>query len=46
MKEVLQKYLEYENKKIPIEQGEAGDILIIAGLEKANVADTICDLES
>ena len=22
---------------------EAGDIVIIAGLEKANVADTICD---
>jgi predicted membrane GTPase involved in stress response len=26
-------------------KGEAGDIVIIAGLEKANVADTICDLE-
>ena len=30
---------------MPIEIGEAGDIVIIAGLEKANVADTICDLE-
>ena len=25
--------------------GEAGDIVVVAGLEKANVADTICDLE-
>ena len=32
-------------QKVPIEKGEAGDIVIIAGLEKANVADTICDLE-
>ena len=32
-------------KKVPIDKGEAGDIVIIAGLEKANVADTICDLE-
>ena len=32
-------------KKVPIEIGEAGDIVIIAGLEKANVADTICDIE-
>ena len=31
-------------QKVPIETGEAGDI-VIAGLEKANVADTICDLE-
>ena len=30
---------------MPIEVGEAGDIVIIAGLEKANVADTICDPE-
>ena len=34
-----------ELKRVPIEVGEAGDIVIIAGLEKANVADTICDLE-
>ena len=30
---------------MPIEIGEAGDIVIIAGLQNANVADTICDLE-
>ena len=42
----LTKIFRYEGtKKVPIEQGEAGDIVIIAGLEKANVADTICDLE-
>ena len=42
----LTKIFRYEGtKKIPIEEGEAGDIVIIAGLEKANVADTICDLE-
>ena len=42
----LTKIFRYEGtKKIPIEVGEAGDIVIIAGLEKANVADTICDLE-
>ncbi len=42
----LTKIFRYEGtKKVPIELGEAGDIVIIAGLEKANVADTICDLE-
>ena len=42
----LTKIFRYEGtKKVPIEQGEAGDIVIIAGLEKANVADTICDLD-
>ena len=42
----LSKIFRYEGtKKVPIEVGEAGDIVIIAGLEKANVADTICDLE-
>ncbi len=42
----LTKIFRYEGtKKVPIEQGVAGDIVIIAGLEKANVADTICDLE-
>ena len=42
----LTKIFRYEGtKKKPIETGEAGDIVIIAGLEKANVADTICDLE-
>ena len=42
----LTKIFRYEGtKKVPILTGEAGDIVIIAGLEKANVADTICDLE-
>jgi len=29
----------------PIEEGKAGDIIAIAGLTKATVADTICDLQ-
>ena len=42
----LTKIFRYEGtKKVPIDKGEAGDIVIIASLEKANVADTICDLE-
>jgi GTP-binding protein len=42
----LTKIFRYEGtKKVAIEVGEAGDIVIIAGLEKANVADTICDLD-
>jgi len=42
----LTKIFRYEGtKRVPIEVGEAGDIVIIAGLEKANVADTICDLD-
>ena len=42
----LTKIFRYEGtKKVPIQTGEAGDIVIIAGLEKANVADTICNLE-
>ena len=42
----LTKIFRYEGtKKVPIEIGEAGDIVVIAGLENANVADTICDLE-
>ena len=42
----LTKIFRYEGtKKVPILTGEAGDIVIIAGLEKANVADTICDLQ-
>ncbi len=42
----LTKIFRYEGtKKVPIEIGEAGDIVVIAGLEKANVADTICDIE-
>ncbi len=42
----LTKIFRYEGtKKVSIEEGEAGDIVIIAGLENANVADTICDIE-
>ncbi len=42
----LTKIFRYEGtKKVTIDVGEAGDIVIIAGLEKANVADTICDLD-
>jgi GTP-binding protein len=42
----LTKIFRYEGtKKVPIDVGEAGDIVVIAGLEKANVADTICDPE-
>ncbi len=42
----LTKIFRYEGtKKVPIDIGEAGDIVVVAGLEKANVADTICDLE-
>ena len=42
----LTKIFRYEGtKKVPIEIGEAGDIVVVAGLEKANVADTICDLD-
>ena len=42
----LTKIFRYEGtKKVPIDKGEAGDIVVIAGLEKANVADTICDID-
>tara|TARA_B100000963_G_scaffold60448_1_gene48379 strand:- start:48914 stop:50737 length:1824 start_codon:yes stop_codon:yes gene_type:complete len=42
----LTKIFRYEGtKRVAIDEGEAGDIVIIAGLEKANVADTICNLE-
>ena len=30
--------------RVPVEEAEAGDIVAIAGLGKATVADTICDL--
>ena len=30
----------------PIDEGKAGDIIAIAGLTKATVADTICDLQA
>ena len=31
--------------RVPIERAEAGDIVAIAGLEDATVADTLCDIE-
>lgn len=31
-------------EKVPVEEAEAGDIVSIAGLEKASVADTLCDI--
>jgi len=41
----LTKLLRFEGtKKIPVEEVVAGDIVIIAGLAKATVSDTICDL--
>jgi len=41
----LTKLLRFEGtKKIPVDEVVAGDIVIIAGLTKATVADTICDL--
>ena len=33
-------------KKVDLEEAEAGDIISIAGLSKASVSDTICDLEN
>src|SRR6202012_5785642 len=30
--------------RVPVERAEAGDIIAIAGLEDATVADTLCDL--
>jgi len=31
--------------RVPVERAEAGDIIAIAGLENATVADTLCDVE-
>ena len=31
--------------RVPVERAEAGDIIAIAGLQTATVADTLCDLE-
>jgi GTP-binding protein len=31
-------------ERIPVEEAKAGDIVSIAGLEKASVSDTICDI--
>ena len=41
----LTKLFRFEStNKVPVEKVEAGDIICIAGLKKASVADTICDL--
>ena len=41
----LTKLLRFEGtKKVPVNEVVAGDIVIIAGLTKATVSDTICDL--
>jgi GTP-binding protein len=32
-------------QRVPVERAEAGDIVAIAGLETATVADTLCDLQ-
>jgi GTP-binding protein len=31
--------------RVPVDRAEAGDIIAIAGLENATVADTLCDIE-
>ncbi len=39
----VQKILAFRDvKRVPIDQGEAGDIIAISGLSKATVADTLC----
>jgi GTP-binding protein len=41
----LTKLLAFEGiKRVPIEEAVAGDIVAIAGIEKATVSDTLCDL--
>ena len=40
----LTKLFRFESTdKVPVERVEAGDIICIAGLKQASVADTICD---
>src|SRR5690606_37696091 len=42
----LNKLLTFKGiERVAVEEAEAGDIVAIAGLEKASVADTICGLE-
>ncbi|HCM83532.1 MAG TPA: translational GTPase TypA [Rhodospirillaceae bacterium] len=31
-------------ERVPVDEAEAGDIIALAGMEKATVADTICDM--
>ena len=41
----LTKLLTFEGiKRVPVEEAQAGDIVAIAGIEKASVADTLADL--
>ncbi len=41
----LTKLLSYQGiKRMPVNEAEAGDIICVAGLEKASVSDTIADL--
>ena len=41
----LTKLLSFEGiKRVPVEEAVAGDIVAIAGIEKATVSDTLCDL--
>ena len=42
----VQKLLAFRDvKRVPIDRAEAGDIIAIAGLSKATVADTLCAIE-
>ena len=42
----VQKILAFRDvKRVPIDRAEAGDIIAIAGLSKATVADTLCAIE-
>ena len=42
----VQKLLAFRDvKRVPIDRAEAGDIIAIAGLSKATVADTLCAVE-
>ncbi len=41
----LTKLLSFEGiRRVPVEEAVAGDIVAIAGIEKATVSDTLCDL--
>ena len=42
----LTKLFKFEGtQRVPVNEAQTGDIICIAGLAQANVADTICDLE-
>ena len=41
----VQKVLSFRGlERVPVEQAEAGEIVALAGMSEANVADTLCDL--